>query len=185
MTPLASAISRALIHFAWQGAIVGLSLWVVLAALRRQSAQLRYIVACAGLVLLFVLPLATTVGIYSRPAASNLLSTANAVSQASPAASKLPIAAAAGWLNWLQRWALPLWSLGVVIFSARLMLGWRHAFLLRRRGEAPSSSVIGVVTRLTRLMRVDRPVRVLISSMSDSPSVVGWLRPVILLPAAT
>ena len=98
---------------------------------------------------------------------------------------KLPIAAAAGWLNWLQRWALPLWSLGVVVFSARLMLGCRHAFLLRRRGEAPSSSVIGVVTRLTRLMRVDRPVRVLISSMSDSPSVVGWLRPVILLPAAT
>src|SRR5262249_39837074 len=39
------------------------------------------------------------------------------------------------------------------------------------------------VRRLTRSMAVRRPIRVLISVMSDSPSVVGWLRPVILLPA--
>jgi TonB family protein len=35
------------------------------------------------------------------------------------------------------------------------------------------------------MMGVRRRVRVLLSVMSDSPSVVGWLRPVILLPAAT
>lgn len=185
MTPLALAISRALIHFAWQGAIVGFSLWVVLAALRRQSAQSRYIVACAGLILLFVMPLATALVFYSGRAASSLLSAASAGSPAWQAATTLPPQTAAGWLNWLQRWALPLWSLGVVIFSTRLMLACRHAFLLRRRGETASASVLEVVSRLTRLMRVDRPVRVLISSMSESPSVVGWLRPVILLPAAT
>src|SRR5262245_50789481 len=181
MTPLASAISHALIHFAWQGAIVGLSLWAVLTALRRQSAEWRYLAACVGLVLLVVTPLATAMLFYSRPPSTNLLSAANALSS-SPAGAGLPIPTGAGCLNWLQRWALPLWSFGVVLFSTRLVIGYRHAFLLRRRGDAAGSVVIDVVTRLTGLMGVHRPVRVLISSMCDSPSVVGWLRPVILLP---
>jgi TonB family protein len=34
-------------------------------------------------------------------------------------------------------------------------------------------------------MKVQRRIAVLVSAMSDSPSVVGWMRPVILLPAAT
>ena len=34
-------------------------------------------------------------------------------------------------------------------------------------------------------MGLTRPVRLLISSLAEGPSVVGWIRPVILLPAAT
>src|SRR5262249_16695356 len=34
-------------------------------------------------------------------------------------------------------------------------------------------------------MRVSRRIAVLISEMTESPSVVGWIRPVILLPTAT
>src|SRR5439155_23482200 len=35
MTPLTSAISRALIHFVWQGSIIGISLWFVLVVLKK------------------------------------------------------------------------------------------------------------------------------------------------------
>jgi len=89
------------------------------------------------------------------------------------------------WLNWLRVWALQLWSVGVLMFSMRLILGYKHAFTLRRRGSPAGESVIGVVTRLTKIMGVQRKVRALTSSMVESPSVVGWLRPVILLPPAT
>src|SRR5580692_6312419 len=34
-------------------------------------------------------------------------------------------------------------------------------------------------------MKAGRAIRVLISTVAESPSVIGWLRPVILLPAAT
>ena len=34
-------------------------------------------------------------------------------------------------------------------------------------------------------MHLARPVRVLISAVADCPSVVGWIKPVVLLPAAT
>ena len=41
MTPLTSAISRALIHFIWEGSIIGIALWVVLLALKKRSANAR------------------------------------------------------------------------------------------------------------------------------------------------
>src|SRR5262249_38656158 len=90
----------------------------------------------------------------------------------------------ASWPAVLQEWALPIWSLGVLLFSARLIFGYRHAFLLRRRGNPAGAAMIEIVRRLASVMGVRRPIRVLMSSMTDTPSVVGWLRPVILLPVA-
>ena len=38
---------------------------------------------------------------------------------------------------------------------------------------------------IARRMGLTRPLRVLISSLADGPTVIGWLRPVVLLPSAT
>ena len=55
----AQRIGWALIHFLWQGAAVALVLAVLLALLRRRSAQARWALSCAALALLAVLPVAT------------------------------------------------------------------------------------------------------------------------------
>jgi TonB family protein len=185
MTPLASAISGALIHFVWQGAIVGVSLSLALFGLRRRSPNSRYIICCVALAVLALMPLVTTWLLYSRPApARSGAAAANVSHVISGAAAPLQFRQTL-WLNWLRVWALQLWSVGVLMFSMRLILGYKHAFTLRRRGSPAGESVIGVVTRLTKIMGVRRKVRALMSSMVESPSVVGWLRPVILLPPAT
>jgi TonB family protein len=185
MTPLASAISGALIHFIWQGAIVGVSLSLALFGLRRRSPNSRYIISCVALAVLALMPLVTTWLLYSRPApARSGAAAANASQVISAAAAPLQFRQTL-WLNWLRVWALQLWSVGVLMFSMRLILGYKHAFTLRRRGSPAGESVIGVVRRLMKIMGVQRKVRALMSSMVESPSVVGWLRPVILLPPAT
>ena len=185
MTPLALAISRALIHFVWQGAIAGLFFWIVLHLLRQRSANVRYVVGCAAMIVLALLPLITAAVLYSRPSNSRPgVATAN-IEQSEPQALPAVISQRGLWFSALQSWALPIWSVGVIAFSIRLILGYRHAFILRRRGRPANDSVGAVVMRLAKLMSVRRPMRVLISSMTDSPSVVGWLRPVILLPTAT
>jgi beta-lactamase regulating signal transducer with metallopeptidase domain len=89
------------------------------------------------------------------------------------------------WMAALEAWVLPLWCAGVLIFAVRLIWSSRHVARLRREGDAAEASLIQTVLRLARRMSIDRPVRVLMSSLADSPSVAGWLRPVILLPAAT
>jgi TonB family protein len=185
MTPLASAISGALIHFVWQGAIVGVSLSLALFGLRRRSPNSRYIISCVALAVLALMPLVTTWLLYSRPAPARSGAAAANVSQVISAAAAPLQFRQTLWLNWLRVWALQLWSVGVLMFSMRLILGYKHTFTLRRRGSPAGESVIGVVTRLTKIMGVQRKVRALMSSMVESPSVVGWLRPVILLPPAT
>ena len=185
MTPLAMAISRALIHFVWQGSIVGLLLWMTLFGFRNKSATARYIISCLGLALLALTPLATVWISYASATASSSGPVVGGTTGLAVLDSGVRAVSQTLWLGWVQSWALPLWSAGVVAFSLRLVLGYTHTFRLRRRAKPAAEHVVAVVARLKSAMGVGRPIRVMMSAMSDSPSVVGWLRPIILLPAAT
>jgi TonB family protein len=185
MTTLVSAISSALIHFLWQGSIVGVGLWFVLFALRNKSANVRYWCSVAGLAVMAVLPLVTTVALYSTVGKPILQSGSITVR---PHPDLVVSGSAAGsdiGLSRIQLWTLSLWSLGAFLFSLRLVVGFRYAFHLRRRGQPAGENVLVVVQRLCRVMGIRRSVRLLMSEMADSPSVVGWFRPLILLPAST
>jgi TonB family protein len=185
MTPLAYALSRALIHFLWQGSAIGIVLWITLFALKKRSADARYIAACGALVLMGVAPAMTAWLIYSGSVPSRVTGGTLLVSTSGIGGAPAGFQTYLSWPAAVQQWALPLWSIGVLLFSVRLALGCKYAFLLRRRGSPAGAGMIEMVARLARVMDVRRPIRVLMSSMTDSPSVVGWLRPVILLPAAT
>ncbi len=184
MTTLVSAISSALIHFLWQGSVVGISLWFVLFALREKSATARYWCGFAGLAVMAILPVVTVIALYvggiqaspERVAIAVVTKAGIAVSGSStgiePSVSRV------------QAWTLSLWLLGAFLFSIRLFAGFRYALLLRRRGKPAGENVILVVQRLCRVMGISRPVRLLMSEVADSPSVVGWFKPLILLPAS-
>ncbi len=57
--PLVMAIGWTLIHFVWQAALIAIAVTLVLSAMRRSTAQLRYIVACVGLGVMALAPLVT------------------------------------------------------------------------------------------------------------------------------
>ncbi len=89
------------------------------------------------------------------------------------------------WLQGLQAWALPLWFAGVFVFSLRLAWGCRQVSVLRRTGEPAAGAVLAMAAGLRKRLGLHRAVAIVITQQTDGPSVVGWLRPVILLPAAT
>ena len=179
MTAITHALSAALLHFVWQGLAVTILLWLALWAFRKRSAALRYIVSCAALALLVLLPLITTVALYERPGVTSVAFTATAAS--APDAASLA-AGPVNWLAFLQAWAVPVWASGVLLFSIRMAWGCTRVAALRRSGEAAGEQLLSAVAELARRMRVVRPVHVLLSNVTDSPSVTGWLRPVLLLP---
>jgi len=184
MTSLAWAISRALIDFVWQGSIVGISLWGVLFLLKKKSANSRYVASCVALAVLAVMPVVTAAVVYRSSAAPAAGMALSVPSQAAGLSSLARITQSVWWTR-LQSWTLPVWSLGVLMFSLRLVMGYQHAFQLQRRGKPAGTGVRDAVQRVQGAMGVNRRIRVLISAMTDSPSVVGSIRPVILLPAAT
>lgn len=59
--PLVHALGWTLLHFCWQGALVGIGLACALDLLPSRASRLRYSIACAAMALMVLLP-AGTVG---------------------------------------------------------------------------------------------------------------------------
>ena len=83
------------------------------------------------------------------------------------------------WLPWLAA----AWTLGVVGLSFRLLTGWMQVQRLRRHGvELADVRWQARLQTLAARLGVRRVVRLLESTLAEVPAVIGWLRPVILLP---
>jgi GWxTD domain-containing protein len=84
----------------------------------------------------------------------------------------------------LLPWIAPFWMLGVLAFHLRALAGWIAARRLRRLGVCcAAADWTARLERLTARVRVSRPVTLFESSLADAPLVIGYLRPVILMPA--
>jgi beta-lactamase regulating signal transducer with metallopeptidase domain/uncharacterized protein YjbI with pentapeptide repeats/Leucine-rich repeat (LRR) protein len=78
-----------------------------------------------------------------------------------------------------------LWCLGVCLFAWRPALSWREVGRLRRVGVSPAPDGIrAALNILARRMGLSRTVQILESTQVRVPVVVGYLRPMILLPVS-
>jgi TonB family protein len=186
MTAIVQALSAALLDFVWQGLLAAFLLWAALLVLRNRSARARYLASCAALAAMAALPIITACLLYKATTVPHA-----SLSAAGAAASTMRVAISShagspfDWTGLLSRWALPVWSLGVLLFSLRLVWASRQISVLRRLAKPAEEPLLAVVGGLRRRMQLTRPVRVLISTVADCPSVIGWFRPVVLLPTAT
>ena len=181
MTAITRALSSALLHFLWQGLVVMILLWLALFLLRKRSAAIRYAASCAALALLVALLAITTWSLYEHPSAApkgTVLMDSLAVVPPGPASGGID------WLGLAQAWTVPVWSLGVLLFSLRMAWGCTQISALRRAGEAAEGQLRAAFAELAKRMGVRRPVRLLLSTVTNSPSLTGWLRPVVLLPVS-
>ena len=77
-----------------------------------------------------------------------------------------------------------VWLAGVFILSLRLFDAWLQARRLTRYGTRPAAPEHqAMLARLAGRLRLRRPVAIVESVRVAVPAVVGWLRPVVLLPA--
>ena len=78
-----------------------------------------------------------------------------------------------------------LWLVGVVLLSMRPVMGCFYVRRLKRFGlSAVPDSVLEACHELMRKMKIQPAVQLFQSSLVHSPVVVGYLRPMILLPAS-
>lgn len=183
--PLLRAMGWTLLHSLWQGALLGLLAAVALRLARHRSAEFRYALA-AGALGLLVLAFAGTLAWLSGggdplPGAEAVLIT--------PVGEGRGIS---GWLPHLRQtlgpwlpWLFLAWVLG---FSLRLVqlgrsMAWLYGPCLRSV-QPPPAEWLARFEALRIGSRVQLPVRLGLSDQVDSLVVLGWLRPVVLVPAA-
>lgn len=205
------ALGWALVHFLWQGAALAILLGIALTLMRATASRTRYTLSLLTLAAMLVAPVATGLRLHRSGRATPTSVSTNdllrsdvgtqpaidsespALPTGSPATStrdrSVAPASSVAWLQGLLTPALPwlvvVWAAGVVLLSIRLAHGWIATRRLRTRGTCPTEqSLQQVLARLAARMRVTRPVQLLESLLVEVPAVLGWLRPVILMPAS-
>jgi beta-lactamase regulating signal transducer with metallopeptidase domain/peroxiredoxin len=79
-----------------------------------------------------------------------------------------------------------VWLVGVVALAMRLLLTWVQVRWLETCGVLPTEPEhLRLMQQLATRLGVRRAVRLLESSLVEVPTVIGWLKPVILLPIAS
>jgi TonB family protein len=183
---LVATLGWTLLHFLWQGAVVGVLFGVSLAAAGNASAQTRYRLAFFFLLLLASLPAATF--FWLSPSYVAGAGTAEIIAESAPL---LTVSIAAPVLDWQTfvhpwlPWAVLVWAVGVTLMTGRLLLEWRNVRLLTRLEVSPLTPAWQQrVQRLIGSLGVRTAVRAVQSARVHVPMVVGWLRPVILVPVS-
>lgn len=175
LSPLAQHLAWALVHFLWQGALLGLFARGAFALARRHRPQVRYGVACLFLLACVGFPIVTL--IFQRSAAS----------WHDPRGSQaysyhLILGIRHALLSWLPA-ILALWGAGAGWFALRALGSW--FWLHRMRVTAVTvldSHLHSTLSRLRESLGISRAVRLLESARVHSPFTTGLFRPVILVP---
>jgi VWFA-related protein len=157
-----------LVHFLWQGTLIAFGFGVVRALFSRVlSPNARYALASATLAAMTMAPVLTCLVLMHSGAHIPAL---------------WPMIPRPDWQRVLP-FVVMAWFGGAVACSGRLIGGWRLASRIRSTAvqQAPPEWR-QAVEGLARRMGAWQSVRLLVSSLVEVPAIVGWLRPVILMP---
>jgi TonB family protein len=191
--PPMHALGWTLLHFCWQGAGVAAVLWCVLKVMDGRSSRVRYAAACLALGMMIALPLATFAHLASAEFRQRAVFGGSAV--AIDAGMVLQVGAGEMSAPWTERiaatldhalpWVLLAWFAGVIFFVARLNVGLMVARRMRLVAtKVPPAELLQTFDALRRRLGVARAVRLMHSALVQVPTVIGWLRPVVLVPAS-
>ncbi len=178
-----------LLHFLWQGAGLAALFAVAAAVCRRASA--RYAVAVGALVLMMISPVVTFTWLHheTNPAgqtgAQGASTWAGTSTQNATAlsGSRAPVAKSRTERPMAMLWLVEAWFLGVLLLSLRTAGGLLLIERMRRKEIKPvGAELYERCLALQRRMGLDRVIRYCECHRLDAPAVLGWFRPVVLLP---
>jgi beta-lactamase regulating signal transducer with metallopeptidase domain len=180
--PAVQALGWSLLHFLWQGALLALVLWMIKLIVPAKAAQARYAAASFIMLLMPVALFVTLTRGFPQTAIPSGAVPALGDVAAPVAAVEFPFTPSAAGANiGIPGWAVCFWIAGVLLLSSRAAGGWMRARRLIRH-SIPATDLEQLLTRMKNLLRVSAPVRLLESTMVEVPTVIGWLRPCVLLP---
>ena len=197
-SPIVETLGWVLFHSVWQLALVSIAIKLLMLLISQRFSNTRYAIALVGMCLAVVIPIVTfglvepalqlpveNIGVVSIDdtaftfAADRTLTSVEVEPQTW---SELAREHIGPWLPLLTA----AWILGVCLFSIRPAFGIFTVSKMKRSGTSPvSEDVNAQFQKLIKMMRFRRPIRLMQSTMTGVPMVVGFFKPMVLLPAST
>ena len=185
-SPALYTIAITLIHFIWQGALVAGVLKLLLLVTPYTKPQLRYLFASIAMTACLLLPVLTYAWIYSPDYLH-----ANAAQDPSQLLSPLVEQVGAQQSDWYQNVfeALPFISIGwaIIVFLLALKLCIELVSVNRMHlsgSYLPTDKLQARFEQLIIDMGVQQKPQLLISLKTNVPMAIGWLKPIVLVPAS-
>ncbi len=172
-------IGWTLLHFLWQGLVLAALLRVILPMCR--SAIARHNWSLGTLAMMAFAPVATFLFLHGHGNTTPSIAFADAPPQGVESVIRMlsPTLIPSFWIDWL----VLLWLAGIAALSLRALGGWYLVETLRHRDTVDlSPDLIQRCHSLQRRLALDWPVRFLQSRRVSVLVVVGWFRPVVLIP---
>lgn len=202
-----------LLHSIWQIALVAAWLFVTLKLARKATANFRYLLSCSAICLTLILPLATFIWLMNSPQKTEAQVKYSKLEQDSLPLEEirrnenfaaietndfLPVGESTSnfslenWRNKFENYFAPrlhifvwLWLAGVLFCAFKTGIGLRQLRHLKtRRNSAASDEWQKRFADLCRRIGVSAQIRLRESALVSAPVVVGWLKPVVLVPGA-
>lgn len=181
---LISALGWALVHFCWQGAVIGLVTAALLFMLRNAKAQTRYALGCSSLVLCVLVPIRElSIHLQQSVVAAQGITEIVAISSSS---SDLNVMQQAGaWLSVNLSWIVLWWAIAVAVLSLRLLCGlwWLRSYSRGHRGTS-NHYWQHRLDSLSQQFYLQTHVVLRVVNELESPITIGWLNPMVLIPAS-
>jgi bla regulator protein BlaR1 len=177
---LVTSIGWTLLHFVWQGALIGCVTAVALIALRNARPEQRYALACSALLLCVAW---TACELASRIAGGDVGGASlRFVGSVSAAAAQADLGAL-GWLQAKLSWVVMAWAACAAALALRMALGlwWIGRVANTQAGDAQWQARLSA---MALQFGVTRAVRLRVVDNLASPITAGWWRPVVLVPAS-
>ena len=168
------ALGGTVLHFLWQGTVIGLIAALLIRGLRQSSAEARYAVALGSSVICLIVFLITFFGLVNNVPNSGreLVLTTGLMPSLNYSENLQPIAAL-------------IWGIGAGFLMARFAFHWLWSQRLRTRMVAnPDGQWLDIFDELKTQLSISKSVKMLKSGLAQTPMVVGWISPVVLVPAA-
>ena len=205
MPDLMQTAGWVLIHFVWQGAILGALAWFGCMLLKRSSGNARYLFLCGALFLCGLCPALTWIWLVQPPYAplSNQFAAPGFRANESRATITDPLVTdfvahyspfVGPPFNYirisetLREW-IPtithIWVIGVGFLT--LKFAWEYFLLGRLNTQGPvmiAEKYVENLASLAKRMGIQKSILLVESSLVEIPTVMGWLKPVLIVPTA-
>ncbi|WP_440874988.1 M56 family metallopeptidase [Thalassotalea sp. PLHSN55] len=185
-SPLLYSLALTLMHFVWQGCMVALVLKCVLAIIPHQKAQARYLASSVAMLAHFLMPISTFFWIYQPHSLQQL----NPLEFLAVEHSVLGISTdmSNAWSHSLLEFAPYIslaWLAVVLLLVSKLLLELYNVHQLPKHGIVPTNEQLQQrFVEFSQQLKITKTPRLLISLKVKVPMAIGWLKPVVIIPAS-
>ncbi len=180
------ALGWTVLHSLWQAMLIALLMAGAMILLQKRPAKVRYLLANGSLLMVILLACFTFSSIYfgaEEELAGGTLLGGVVVGQATENLQSSFLTIFETYFNEHMPLIVVIWLLGMVLFLLRMLGGLAYIEYLKNRftKEMPENWQLQLKHLINKLS-LKREVRILESALVTVPMVIGWVKPVILIP---